>query len=129
MSILLLFCCLLLAVTTGEKDHDGQDHDEEGTPPGYCFSRPLDEPVAYLDADYIIAGLFNIGRLREGTEEINNVTYKYEYCSYSSIHVYSPQKALTLRREVLQARERFKLEHLIVKYFLASLAKLPIMVE
>ena len=27
-----------------------------------CYSQPLDEPIASRDGDFIIAGIFNIGR-------------------------------------------------------------------
>lgn len=32
-----------------------------------CDVKSLDEPLAYLDGDYIIAGIFNIGKLRVET--------------------------------------------------------------
>ena len=74
-----------------------------------CDTGEIDAPLAFLDGDYLMAGIFNIGTMKERQEisptgEIVNV----EYCSREDISVYGIQKALMLREVVEKYSEKFR---------------------
>ena len=74
-----------------------------------CDTDEIDAPIAFQDGDYLVAGIFNIGTMKERQElsaagSIVNV----EYCSREEASVYGLQKALMLREIVEKYSDRFK---------------------
>ncbi|XP_063675480.1 metabotropic glutamate receptor 4-like [Bolinopsis microptera] len=72
---------------------------------GVCRVRHLDTPVAARDGDYIIGGMFQIGRL-EYTSGYNGTLV--QHCSHKGMKEYNIQKAIVLRMVIDKENERFK---------------------
>ena len=71
-----------------------------------CSARPLDQPLAYQDGDFIIVGIFNIGKVKYIYDEKLNVTV--ESCSHESTSLWRIQNALSFRETVLAEQDRFR---------------------
>ena len=74
-----------------------------------CNTDDIDAPLAFQDGDYLMAGIFNIGTMKERQEisptgEVVNV----EYCSREDTPLYGIQKALILREVVEKHSKKFK---------------------
>ena len=74
-----------------------------------CDTEELDAPIAFRDGDYLIAGIFNIGTVKERREitETGSLV-DIEYCSRDGAVVYGIQKALMLREAVEKYAEKFE---------------------
>ena len=72
-----------------------------------CTTRPLDEPLASQDGDFLMVGIFNIGKLKNIFDKELNATV--ESCSYEGVRLWGIQKALAFREAVLGEQERFRL--------------------
>ena len=65
------------------------------------------EPIEYLDGDYIVAGIFTIGKFTETGAD--NKTYPDGYCrSYTNDSFWSVQRGLAFKRTVLEERRRLR---------------------
>ena len=84
---------------------------------GLCSDGDLDEPLTYKEGNYIIAGVFGIGKLSVATNESEKWPVGTEYCDYEDTNVYGLQKAIALRKVVLELEAKvFKPMNLSLGY-------------
>ena len=93
---LFVFQCGCLLAKAGEEEE-------------VCTVRHLDAPIAEKDGDFIIAGMFQIGKLQYRSNK-NGTQIPVQYCSYEESTEINIQKALTLRMLINRENDRFKRE-------------------
>ena len=74
-----------------------------------CGTEDIDAPIGFEDGDYLIAGIFNVGTMKERQEISDDGSMDtVEYCSRDGASVYSIQKALILREVVQRYTDKFE---------------------
>ena len=74
---------------------------------GVCKEQYIDRPIAAKDGDFIIGGMFQIGKL-QNTSDKNGTQIPVYHCSYDKSREYSIQKAIVFRMLIDEANERLK---------------------
>ncbi|KAL5255597.1 hypothetical protein ACHWQZ_G010985 [Mnemiopsis leidyi] len=73
-----------------------------------CGTEDIDAPIGFQDGNYLIAGIFDVGRIKERQE----ISYDgsidiVEYCDRDGTSVYNIQKALIFREVVERYAKKF----------------------
>ena len=80
-----------------------------------CSGRAIDEPIEYLDGDYIVAAIFKIGSFVQTSPD--NQTHPDGYClNFTHKSFWGIQRALTFRRTMLAERTKLRYTHNFVFY-------------
>ena len=74
-----------------------------------CDTEDFDTPIAFQDGDYLVAGIFNVGAVKERQEiSATGSVVNVEYCDVEDARVYGLQKALMFREVVERYSDKFE---------------------